>query len=157
MIECGEKLIENDSSDPISSRRENVACRCLRACWQHVSVTSFVLTFSRVPLRFKSKLSDASVAFFMCFNLVYSPEFFAAASGRKSTRKIFRQATELIDLIHHVFVGNPTSPPFAFNPCPFHMGVSFPLRKRLLGVFWSTHGCKNPKSKKFANPNFVYL
>ena len=83
----------------------------------------------------------------MYFHLVHSPEFFAVASGRKSTRKLFRQATELMDLIDHEFIRNPTSPPFAFHPCPFHMGLSLPLGKRLLGLYWGTHGCKNPKSK----------
>ena len=59
----------------------------------------------------------------MYFHLVYSPECFAVASGRKWTRKRFCQATELMDLIDGEFLGNPTSPPFAFFPCPFHMGI----------------------------------
>ena len=83
----------------------------------------------------------------MYFHLLYSPEFFAVASGRKSTRKRFRQATELMDLLDHEFVGYPTSPPVACLPCPFPMDISLPLKKRLLGVFWDTHGCEKPKSK----------
>ena len=83
----------------------------------------------------------------MYFHLVCSPEFFAVAFGRKSTRKLFRQATELMVLIDHEFVVNPTSLPFVFLPCPFHMGISLPLGKRLLGVFWDTHGCEKLKSK----------
>ena len=93
----------------------------------------------------------------MYFHLVYSPEFFAVVSGRTSMRKLFRQATELMVLTHHKFVGNSTSPPFAFLSCPFHMGISLPLGKRLTGVFWDTHGCEKPKSKLCANANFVYL
>ena len=83
----------------------------------------------------------------MYFHLVYSPEIFAIASGRKSTRKLFRQTTELMDLMDHVFVGNPTSPPFAFHPCPFYMGISLPLGKRLLRVFWGIHGGESPRPK----------
>ena len=157
MIEFCGKSIKIDYSEPISRRRENVACRHLRACWRHVFVASFVLTFSRVPLRLERKLRDGYVGFFMYFHLVYSPEFFAVASGRKSTRKLFRQATELMDFINHEFVGNPTSPPSAFLSCPFQMGISLPLGKRLLGVFWDTHGCEKPKSKSCANTNFVCL
>ena len=93
----------------------------------------------------------------MHFHLVYSPECFAVACGRKSTRKLFRQATELMDLIDHEFVGDPTSRPFAFLPCPFHMNILLPLEKRLLRVFWGTHGREKPKSKLCANANFVYL
>ena len=40
----------------------------------------------------------------MYFHLVYSPEFSAGASVRKSTRKAFRQATELMALIDHELV-----------------------------------------------------
>ena len=49
----------------------------------------------------------------MYFHLVYSPEFFAVAFGRKSTRKLFLQATELMVTMDHEFLGNSTSPPFA--------------------------------------------
>ena len=83
----------------------------------------------------------------MYFHLVYSSELFAVASGRKSTRKVFRQATELMILINHELGVNPTSPPFASLSRPVNMGISLPLGKRLLGVFWDIHGCENPKSK----------
>ena len=73
------------------------------------------------------------------------------------TRKLFRQATEFMGLIHHEFVGNSTSPLFAFLSWPFHMGISLPLGKRLFGVFWDTHGCKKDKSKWCAKANFMYL
>ena len=66
---------------------------------------------------------DGSVGFLMYFHLVYSPEFVAVASGRKSTRKLFRQATVLMDLMEDGFVENPTSAPFAFHQCTFHMGT----------------------------------
>ena len=93
----------------------------------------------------------------MYFHLVYSPEFFAVAFRRKSTRKHLRQATKLMVLIHHVFVGKYTSPPFDFISCPFHMGILLPLGKRLIKVFLETQGCKKPKSKSCANANSVYL
>ena len=93
----------------------------------------------------------------MYVHLVYSPELFAVASRRKSTRKVFRQATELMVLIDHEFRVNPTSASFAFLLRPFNMGISLPLGQRLLGVFWDIHGCENPKSKQCANAQFVYL
>ena len=70
----------------------------------------------------------------MYFHLAYSPEIFAVTSGRKSTRKLFGQGTELMVLIEHEFVGNSTSPPFAFLSCPFQTDISLPLGKRLIGV-----------------------
>ena len=93
----------------------------------------------------------------MYFHLVYAPEFFAVASRGKSTRKLFRQATEFMDVIDHEFVENPTSSPFAFPSCPSNMGISLPLGKRPLGVFWDTLGRQKPKSKMCANANFVCL
>ena len=71
----------------------------------------------------------------MYFHLVRSREFFAVASGRKLTRKLFRQATELMVLIDHEFVVNPTSLPFAYLSCPLHMSISLPLGKPFIGVF----------------------
>ena len=62
-------------------------------------------------------------------------------------RKLFRQATTLMDLKDHEFVGNPTSPPFAFLPCHCHMGISLFFGKRVLGALWDPHGCEKPKSK----------
>ena len=53
-------------------------------------------------------------------------------------RKLFRQVTELMVTKDHEFVGNSTSPPFAFLSYPFHMGISLPLGKRLTRVFWAT-------------------
>ena len=93
----------------------------------------------------------------MHWHLMCSPEFFALTSGRKSARKIFRQATELVNLICHELVGNSSSPPFAFFSCPFHMCISLPLGTSLIGVFWNTHGCEKPKSKSGASANVVYL
>ena len=71
----------------------------------------------------------------MYFHLVCSPDLFAAVSGRKTTRKLFSQATELMVLIDHQFAVNTISSPFAFLPCPFHMGIPLLFGKRLLGVF----------------------
>ena len=134
-----------DYSDLISGRHENVARCRLGTCSRRVSLASFVLTFSGVPLRLERKLRDGSVGVLMYSHVVYSPEFFAVASGRKSTRMLFHQATELMNLIDHEFVGNPTSPFFAFLSCLFHMGISLPLVKRLLGLFWDTPGREKPK------------
>ena len=83
-----------------------------------------------------------SYGFFMYFHLVCAPEFFAVSSGRKLTRKLFRQATEIM-----VLIVNPTSAPFASLSCPFHIGISLPLEKRFIGVFWDADGCEKPKSK----------
>ena len=93
----------------------------------------------------------------MFFHLVYSPVFFSDASGRKSTRKVFCEATELVVTIDHEFLGNSTSPPFAFLSCPFHMGISLPLGKRLIGVIWAMEGCQKPNFFSCANANLVYL
>ena len=63
----------------------------------------------------------------MYFHLLCSAEILAVASGRKSTRKLFRQATKLMVVIDHEFVGNSTSPPFAFLTCPSRMRISLRL------------------------------
>ena len=97
------------------------------------------------------------MGYFTYFHLVYSPEFWAVAFGRKLTRKLFRQVPELMFTIDHEFVGNSTSPPFASLSYPFHMGISFPLGKRLTRVFWGTYGCEKLKFLSCANANFVYL
>ena len=135
-----------DYSDPISSHFENGACCCLRVLSRRLSVASFVLTFSPVPLRLERKSSGSSVGFFMYFRLVYSPEFFVVASRRKSTRKLFRQKIKLMVLIDQELVGNSTSP-LCILLSPIHMGISLSLGKRLTEVFWDTHGCQKPKSQ----------
>ena len=81
----------------------------------------------------------------MYFHLVYSPEVLVVASGRKSTRKLFHQATELMVTMDHEFLGNSTSPPCAFLSCRFHMAISLPLGKGLTGVFWDNYRCENLK------------
>ena len=86
----------------------------------------------------------------MYFHLVFSPEAFAVASGRKSTCKLFRQATQPMVLIDHEFVSNSTSP-LVFLSGPFHVGTLPLSGKRLTGVFVDTHGCEKPKSKSCAN------
>ena len=68
----------------------------------------------------------------MYFYLVCSPELFAVATV----------ATKIMVLIDHDFVGNSTSPLFAFLSCPFHMGISLPLGGRLIGVFGDQNGCE---------------
>ena len=80
------------------------------------------------------KLRAGSVAFNMYFRLMYSPEIVMFASGRKSTRKLVRQRTELMVLIDHELVGNSTSSPFAFPSCPFPMGIWLTLGKRGIGA-----------------------
>ena len=81
----------------------------------------------------------------MYLHLVYSPEFLVVASGRKSTRKLFHRATELMATMDHEFLGNSTSPPLAFLSCPCHMAISLPLGKGLTGVFWDTYRCEKLK------------
>ena len=71
----------------------------------------------------------------MYFHLVCSPKFSAVASSRKSARKLFRRSLELMVLKDHEFGRNPTSPPFAFHPCPFHVGISFCIGKRATAMF----------------------
>ena len=138
MIKSLGKLIKEDYSDPISRRRE-VAARCsLRALRHQPSLESFVFTFSSVPLRVERKLRAGSLGFFTYFHLVYSAELFAVASERKLTHTLFRQVTELMVTIDREFVGNSTSPPFAFLSYHFDMGISFSLGKGLQRVLWST-------------------
>ena len=85
------------------------------------------MTFLPVPLRGERKLSSESVGYFTYLHWVYSPEFFPVASGRKSTRKLFRQATELMVTIEQEFVANSTTPPFALISYPFLRGISLPF------------------------------
>ena len=71
----------------------------------------------------------------MYFHLVCSPEVFAVASARKSARKVFRRSLELMVLKDHEFRRYFISPPYAFYPCPFHVGISLCTRKRAIGMF----------------------
>ena len=71
----------------------------------------------------------------MYFHLVCSPEFFAVASSRKTTRKLFRRSLKLMVLKDHEFGQNPTSPPYAFHPCPFHVGILLCIGKRAMAMF----------------------
>ena len=71
----------------------------------------------------------------MYFHLVCSPEFFAVAFSRQSARKAFRRSLELMVLKHHEFGRNPTLPPYAFHPCPFHVGILLCIGKRAMAVF----------------------
>ena len=71
----------------------------------------------------------------MYFHVVCSPELFAVASARKSARKVFCRSLELMDLKDHEFGRHPTSPPYAFHPCPFHVGISPCIGKRAIGMF----------------------
>ena len=80
----------------------------------------------------------------MYFHLVCSPEFFAVASSRKSARKLFRRSLELMVLKDHEFGRNPTFPPYAFHPCPFHVGISLCIGKRAMGCFRQPMGFANP-------------
>ena len=71
----------------------------------------------------------------MYFCLVCSPEFFAVAFARKSARKVFRRFPELMVLKDHEFGRYPTSPLYAFHPCPSHVGISLGIGKRAVGMF----------------------
>ena len=76
----------------------------------------------------------------MYFHLVCSPEFFGVESSRKSARKLFRRSLELMVLKDHEFGQNPTFPPYAFYPWPFHAGISFCIWEAgngdVLGSLW---------------------
>ena len=71
----------------------------------------------------------------MYFHLVCSPEFFAVASSRKSTRMLFRQSLELMVIKDHEFGQNPIFPPHASEPWPLHAGISFCIGKRAMAMF----------------------
>ena len=71
----------------------------------------------------------------MYFHLVCSPEFFAVASERKLARKLFRQLLELMVLKYHEFGRNSTFPPYAFHPCPFHVGILPCIGRQAIGMF----------------------
>ena len=71
----------------------------------------------------------------MYFHLVCSPEFFAVASARKPARKVFRRSLKLMVLKDHEFERYSTSPPYAPHPCPFHVGISLSMGKRVIGMF----------------------
>ena len=68
----------------------------------------------------------------MYFHLVCSPECFTVASGRKSACKLFCRLLELMVLEDHEFGRYPTFPPYAFHPCPFHVGISLSVEKRAI-------------------------
>ena len=93
----------------------------------------------------------------MYFHLVCSPEFFAVASARKSARKVFRRLLELMDLKDHEFGRHPTSSPYAFHPCPLHVGISLCIGNRAIGMFEAACGCCKPRLLACANANFVCL
>ena len=93
----------------------------------------------------------------MYFHLVCSPEFFAVASSRKSARKLFRQSLELMVLKYHEFGRNPTFLPYAFHPCPFHVGISLCIGKRAMAMLEAAYGFRKPKSFACANAKFVAL
>ena len=71
----------------------------------------------------------------MYFHLVCSPEFFAVAYSRKSARKPFCRSLKLMVFKDHEFGRNPTFPPYAFHPCPSHVGILLCIRKRAIGMF----------------------
>ena len=71
----------------------------------------------------------------MYFHLVCSPEVFAVASARKSARKVFRRLLEHMVPKDHEFGQYFTSTPYAFHPCPFHVGISLCIGKRAIGMF----------------------
>ena len=93
----------------------------------------------------------------MYFHLVCSPEFFAVASSRKSARKLFRRSLVLMVLKDHEFGQNPTFPPYAFHPSPFHVGISLCIGKRAMAMFQAAYGSRKRKSFACAKANFVAL
>ena len=135
MIESSGKWIKIDYADPISSRSEIAARRCLRTVWRRRSLAGLVLTLSPVPFRVEGRFRAGSVGIITYFHLVYSPEFFAIRSGRNWTRNLFHEVTKLLVTKDHGFIGNCTSPSCAFFSYPFHMGILLPLEKRGRRVF----------------------
>ena len=93
----------------------------------------------------------------MYFHVVLSPEFFAVASATKSARKVFCRSLELMVLKDHEFGRYFTSSPYAFHPCPFHVGISLCIGKWVIGMYQASYGCRKPKSFACANANFVFL
>ena len=91
----------------------------------------------------------------MYFHLVCSPEFFAVASSRRSARKLFRRSLKLMVLKDDEFGRNRTFTPYAFHPCPFHVGILLCIGKRAMGMFQAAYGFRKPKSFACANANFV--
>ena len=71
----------------------------------------------------------------MYFHLVCSPQVFAVASARKSARIVFRQSLELMVLKDDEFGRYFKSPPYAFHPCPFHVGISLCIGKWAKGMY----------------------
>ena len=71
----------------------------------------------------------------MYFHLGCSPEFFAVASSRKSAPKLFRRSLQLMVLKDHEFGRNPTFRPYAYHPCPFHVGISLCIGRRAMAMF----------------------
>ena len=71
----------------------------------------------------------------MYFHLVCSPEFFAVASSRKSARKLSVDRWNSWFSRTMSWDRNPTFPPYAFHPWPFHAGISFCIGKRAMAVF----------------------
>ena len=71
----------------------------------------------------------------MYFRLVCSSGFFAVASSRKWACNFSRRSLQLMVLKDHEFGRNPTFPPYAFHPCPLHVGISFCIGKRAVAMF----------------------
>ena len=76
----------------------------------------------------------------MYFHLVCSPEFFAVAFSRKSTRKAFRRSCELMLLNDHEFRTEPYISPLCPSSMPLSRGHIILLRKAgnggVLGSLW---------------------
>ena len=76
----------------------------------------------------------------MYFHLVCSPELFAVASSRKSTRKLYRRSLELMVLKDHEFGRNPTFPPLCLSFMPLSRGHITLYREAgnggVLGSLW---------------------
>ena len=120
------KSMKMDYRDQSSDEGEDEARPRLQAVRRHLSVASVVFNFLPTPLRVQSTLSAGSAGFFRYCHVVYSPEFFAGASGTKLTCKLFRQITELMGIKDHKFVGSSASLPFALYSYPFHIRISPP-------------------------------
>ena len=69
----------------------------------------------------------------MYFHLVCSPEFFAVASMRKSSRKLFRRSLELMVLKDHEFEREPYIPPLCLSSIPLSRGYITLYREAGIG------------------------
>ena len=80
----------------------------------------------------------------MYCHLVCSPELFAVASSRKSTRKVFRRSRELMVLKDHEFDETLHPSPMSFFHAPFMWAYHFAWGRGQWGCFRQPMGFTSP-------------